>query len=31
MIIAVGDRSRGVSFSDLRTDLFNAFSDLRLI
>jgi ribonuclease P protein component len=31
LIIAVGDRSRGVSFADLRLDLHNAFSDLRLI
>jgi len=31
LIIAVGDRSRGVSFADLRLDLHNAFSGLRLI
>ena len=31
LIIAVGDRSRGVSFADLRADLHNAFSDLQLI
>lgn len=31
LIVAVGDRSCGVSFADLRADLQNAFSDLRLI
>ena len=31
VIISVGDRSRGVSFADLRADLQQAFSSLRLI
>lgn len=31
VILSVGDRSRGVSFADLRTDLYQAFSNLRLI
>ena len=31
LIIAVGDRSRGVSFAELRGDLVNAFTNIRLI
>lgn len=31
VIISVGDRSRGVSFADLRADILQAFTHLRLI